>query len=156
MPASGTRQFASYERLRIALIRDLGIRHDPETRALYDPCTAGVRVGEPVFVGREVELAQAAALLRSVADGGTSALLVRGAFGIGKSAFCREVAARARADGWRVISVAARSRPRAVRTARRRCRAAARARAPRAGGAAAARALDHRRGHRARAAGASA
>jgi DNA-binding SARP family transcriptional activator/tetratricopeptide (TPR) repeat protein len=98
-----------YERLRIAIVRELGMQPDAETRALYDRCTAGVRAGEPVFVGREVELAQAASLLSSVADGRTSALLVRGASGIGKSAFCREVAARARADGWRVISVAARS-----------------------------------------------
>jgi hypothetical protein len=148
MPASGTRQFASYERLRIALIRDLGIRHDPETRALSDPCTAGVRVGEPVFVGRKVELAQAAALLRSVADGRTSALLVCGVSGIGKSAFCREVAARARADGWR-----ARERygplGAVVEQLLARGRRALEGLPPRGR-------CDHRRGHRARAAGASA
>ena len=98
-----------YERLRIALVRELGVQPDAETRALYDRCTAGVRAGERVFVGREIELAQAAGLLRAVAEGRTSALLVRGPSGIGKSAYCREVGRRASDDGWRVISVAARS-----------------------------------------------
>jgi DNA-binding SARP family transcriptional activator/tetratricopeptide (TPR) repeat protein len=96
-----------YERLRIAMVRELGARPDFETRALYDRCTAGVRDGEVAFVGREVELAEVARVSRSAAGGRTSALLVRGPSGIGKSAFCREVAGRARADGWRVISVAA-------------------------------------------------
>jgi DNA-binding SARP family transcriptional activator len=100
-----------YERLRIAMVRELGMQPDAETRALYDACTAGVRAGEPVFVGREVELAEAAGLLRSAAEGQTSALILRGPSGIGKSAFCRELAARARADDWRVISVVAPSAP---------------------------------------------
>jgi DNA-binding SARP family transcriptional activator/tetratricopeptide (TPR) repeat protein len=97
----------AYEQLRIAMARELGCGPGAQTRALYDRCTAGVRMGEAAFVGREVELAEAADVLRSVAGGRTSALLVRGPSGIGKSAFCREVAGRARADGWRVISVAA-------------------------------------------------
>jgi DNA-binding SARP family transcriptional activator/tetratricopeptide (TPR) repeat protein len=96
-----------YERLRIAMVRELGMQPDAETRALYDRCTKGVRLGEAVFVGREVELAEATGVLRSVGGGHTSALLVRGPSGIGKSAFCREVAGRARADGWRVVSVTA-------------------------------------------------
>jgi DNA-binding SARP family transcriptional activator len=96
-----------YERLRIAMVRELGTQPDGETRALYLQCTAGVRAGEPVFVGREVELAEAAAALPPAAGGRTSALLVRGPSGIGKSAFCSELATRGRADGWRVISVRA-------------------------------------------------
>jgi DNA-binding SARP family transcriptional activator len=96
-----------YERLRIAMVRELGAQPDAETRALYDQCTAGVRLGERVFVGREAALADALGQLRSVAGGGTAALLVRGATGIGKSAFCREVVNRARGAGWRVISVTA-------------------------------------------------
>lgn len=55
-----------YERLRIAMIRELGLRPDVQTRALYDRCTAGETMGEAVFVGREVELAEAVSLLRSV------------------------------------------------------------------------------------------
>jgi DNA-binding SARP family transcriptional activator/tetratricopeptide (TPR) repeat protein len=96
-----------YERLRIAMVRELGMQPDVETRALYFRCTEGVRVGETVFVGREVELTEAVGVLRSVAGGRTSALIVRGPIGIGKSAFCREIAGRAHADGWRVISVVA-------------------------------------------------
>jgi DNA-binding SARP family transcriptional activator len=96
-----------YERLRLAMARELGARPDAETRELYDRITAGFRLGEAVFVGRELELAEAAALLQSVARGQTRALIVRGPSGIGKSAFCREVAARAGADGWQVVSVAA-------------------------------------------------
>lgn len=96
-----------YERLRIALVRELGAQPGAETRALYDRCTAGVRLGELAFVGRDVELADAAGQLAAVAGGGTAALLVRGQTGIGKSAFCREVRDRARENGWRVISVTA-------------------------------------------------
>jgi DNA-binding SARP family transcriptional activator/tetratricopeptide (TPR) repeat protein len=96
-----------YEHHRIAMARELGMQPDAETRALYGRCTAGVRPGEDVFVGREAELAEASGLLQSVSHGRTSALLVRGSSGIGKSAFCREIGARARADGWRVISVTA-------------------------------------------------
>jgi DNA-binding SARP family transcriptional activator/tetratricopeptide (TPR) repeat protein len=96
-----------YERLRMAMVRELGASPDAQTRALYDRCTAGVRLGEPAFVGRELELAAATGHLQSVADGGTAALLVRGRTGIGKSAFSRELVARARERGWRVVSVTA-------------------------------------------------
>jgi DNA-binding SARP family transcriptional activator len=96
-----------YERLRIALVRELGAQPGVETRALYDRCTAGLRLGERAFVGRAVELADAARQLQSVTGGRTSALLVRGPTGIGKSAFCREITGRAQERGWRVITVAA-------------------------------------------------
>lgn len=94
-----------YERLRIALVRDLGAQPGAQTRALYDRCTAGVRLGEGAFVGRQAELSTVATVLRRVADGGSAAVLVRGTAGIGKSAFCREVVHRARDDGWRVLTV---------------------------------------------------
>lgn len=94
-----------YERLRLALVRDLGSEPSNETRALYERCTAGVRLGERAFVGRQLELAQIAGALERVADGGTAAVLVRGTAGIGKSALCREVVHRAVDDGWRVIRV---------------------------------------------------
>jgi DNA-binding SARP family transcriptional activator/tetratricopeptide (TPR) repeat protein len=98
-----------YERLRIAMVRELGMQPEQETRRLYEQCTAGARTREAVFVGRELELAQAAEQLRSALDGRASALLVRGPSGIGKSAFVAEVAARARTDGWRIIAASARS-----------------------------------------------
>lgn len=92
-----------YERLRIALIRELGARPDPATRALYERCTSGVRLGEPAFVGRELELATAMGELGRVAAGGTAAVVVRGTIGIGKSALCREVVRRAADGRWRVL-----------------------------------------------------
>lgn len=51
---AGQRHIAirSYERLRIALIRELGASPDAATRALHERCTAGIRLGERAFVGR--------------------------------------------------------------------------------------------------------
>ena len=107
--AAGRRHVAIrwYERLRVALVRELGAQPGAETRALYDECTAGVRLGERAFVGRELELAAAAGHLATAGGGGTAGLLVRGPTGIGKSAFCREVLHRAHDAGWRVITVTA-------------------------------------------------
>lgn len=95
-----------YERLRVAMVRELGARPGAGTRALYDRCTAGIRLEEQTFVGREVELARTTAELQRAAAGSASAVLVRGPSGIGKSAFCREVQNRAAADGRRVLAVA--------------------------------------------------
>ncbi len=107
--AAGQRPVAIrwYERCRLALVRTLGTRPDPETRALYDRCTSGVRLGEPAFVGRQLELDDATAALARIAGGGTAAVLVRGTTGIGKSAFCRELSQRAREAGWRVLTTSA-------------------------------------------------
>ena len=96
-----------YARLRIALVREFGAQPGAEARALYDRCTAGVRLGERVFVGRAAEVADAIGQLRSVVGGETAALLVRGPTGIGKSALCREIVNRAQEGGWRVITVTA-------------------------------------------------
>jgi DNA-binding SARP family transcriptional activator/tetratricopeptide (TPR) repeat protein len=96
-----------YGRLRTALRRELGILPSGETEAIYDRCVAGLEITEPAFVGRQLELARATALLRSEPGGGLGALVVRGPAGIGKSAFCREVARLARAEGWMVIAVGA-------------------------------------------------
>jgi DNA-binding SARP family transcriptional activator len=100
-----------FERLRVALLREMGARPDAATQALYETCTAGLRPRETVFVGRETELAAAAAQRAAVAGGGAAAVLVRGPAGIGKSALCREVARRAREDGWSVTTVTATSPP---------------------------------------------
>jgi DNA-binding SARP family transcriptional activator/tetratricopeptide (TPR) repeat protein len=96
-----------YERLRQAMVRELGVPPGPETQALYDECTAGLRLGEQVLLGREHELGVAMAQAQAVAGGGAAALVVEGAVGIGKSAFAREVAARLAQRGWRVLVVRA-------------------------------------------------
>jgi len=96
-----------YERLRIAMVRDLGARPAAQTRALYDRCTAGIRLGERTFVGRRRELSEIGAVLAAAAAGETAAVILRGTAGIGKSALSREVVHRALDDGWRVLSVTA-------------------------------------------------
>jgi DNA-binding SARP family transcriptional activator len=50
----------AYERLRIALGRELGIPPDAETRTLYERCITGARTGAAVFPACGVERAQAA------------------------------------------------------------------------------------------------
>jgi DNA-binding SARP family transcriptional activator len=96
-----------YGRLRTALRRELGIVPSGDTNAIYDDCVAGLGVNEPAFIGRQLELARATALLRSEPGGELGALVVRGPAGIGKSALCREVARLARAEDWMVIVVGA-------------------------------------------------
>jgi DNA-binding SARP family transcriptional activator/tetratricopeptide (TPR) repeat protein len=93
-----------YGRLRGALRRELGLRPAAETEELYDACVEGLRGDEPPFVGRQVELARATARLR---DRSAAVLAVRGPGGIGKTAFCRELADVARADGWTTVMVVA-------------------------------------------------
>ncbi|MEA2420694.1 MAG: hypothetical protein QOE60_2900, partial [Thermoleophilaceae bacterium] len=93
-----------YGRLRTALRRELGLAPSSETEAIYEECLAELSVTEPDFVGRQLELARATAVLRAEPGG---ALVVRGPAGIGKSAFCREVARTARDEGWTAIAVAA-------------------------------------------------
>jgi DNA-binding SARP family transcriptional activator len=93
-----------YGRLRTALRRELKITPSGETQAIYDECVAGLGITEPDFVGRQLELAKATALLRSDQVG---VLAVRGPAGIGKSAFCRELGRVARAEEWTVAAVAA-------------------------------------------------
>ncbi len=104
--AAGSRPAAIrwYGRLRSALRRELGIPPSAETRAIYDECVAGLGASEPAFVGRQLELAKATALLRGGPGG---SLVVRGPAGIGKSAFCRELARMAQAEGWTVIAAQA-------------------------------------------------
>jgi DNA-binding SARP family transcriptional activator/tetratricopeptide (TPR) repeat protein len=105
--AAGNRPAAIrwYSRLRTALRQALGVSPDRETEALYDECVAGLRSSGPAFVGRQIELAQAAAWLRAPAEERAGGLVVRGPAGIGKSAFCRRVGALAREAGWTVVTV---------------------------------------------------
>ncbi len=99
-----------YGRLRASLRHDLGVSPAPETEALYDECAQGIGVAEPTFVGRQLELARAAPLLQR--ESAISLLLVRGPGGIGKSAFCRELAGMARRGGW--VCLETRASPGAV------------------------------------------
>ena len=107
--ASGSRPAAIrwYGRLRTALRREMRILPSGDTVAIYDECVAGLGITEPAFVGRQLELARATALLRSEPGAGFGAVAVRGPAGIGKSAFCRELGRIARAEGWIVIAVGA-------------------------------------------------
>lgn len=98
-----------YERLRVALARELGTRPGAEVRALYDRCTAGIRLADASFVGRDDELDRIAAALAVARRDGSAAVLVRGTSGIGKSALLRETARRAAEDGWQVLSVGCRT-----------------------------------------------
>jgi predicted ATPase len=64
-----------------------------------------VYVAHPRLIGREQELARLHALLAAAREHGGS-LQIRGSPGIGKSALVEAVAARAAADGWRVLRTA--------------------------------------------------
>jgi len=118
--ATGNRPAAIgwYGRLRTAL-QALGIRPDAATEALYEDCVRGLRDAGPRFVGRAVERAQIAAWLSTPPETRAGGWVVRGAAGIGKSAFCREIAGLARERGWAVVAVDAvhAGRPYAVASA---------------------------------------
>ena len=96
-----------YGRLRTTLARELGAAPSRDASALYAQCVASLGPVEPEYVDRQLELARATAALGAAARSDGRAVLVRGPAGIGKSAFCRRVAAAARDDGWTAIVVAA-------------------------------------------------
>jgi DNA-binding SARP family transcriptional activator len=105
--AAGNRAAAIrwYARLREALQRELAITPDPDTEALYEQCVAGLQRAGPAFVGRAGARAQAAAWLGLASTERPCGLVLRGPAGIGKTAFCRELGALARARSWRVVRV---------------------------------------------------
>ncbi|MDT3678967.1 MAG: AAA family ATPase [Burkholderiaceae bacterium] len=94
-----------YSRLRTALQQALGLSPDRETQALYDACVAGLGARGAVFVGRQMELAQAAVSLRASPQERLGGMVMVGPAGIGKSTFCRQLAAMASERGWKVISI---------------------------------------------------
>ena len=63
-----------------------------------------IRVASPQFVGRTAELARLELLVRDAAGGVPGFALIGGESGVGKSRLMDEFAARARADGARVIT----------------------------------------------------
>ena len=96
-----------YGRVRTALLRDMGVVPDSETEALYAECVAGLGADEPMFVGRQFELARASAVFSERHGTRPALLLVRGPAGIGKSSFCDELAERAGRADWRWIEARA-------------------------------------------------
>lgn len=94
-----------YSHLRTALQHAIGVSPGHESQALYDECVAGLRHTGPAFVGRQMELARAAAWLGAPADERAGGLVVRGPAGIGKSAFLRELDTLACERGWTVVRV---------------------------------------------------
>jgi DNA-binding SARP family transcriptional activator len=94
---------------RQAVAEAYGVEPDPALAALIDAAAAErprsaekARLEAPI-VGRRRELGTAEGAFDAVAAGGTSAVLLRGPAGIGKSRILRELAASARVSGWRVI-----------------------------------------------------
>lgn len=105
--AAGNRAAAIrwYSQLRTRLQQGLGVAPDRETEALYERCIAGLRPARPAFVGRQMELAQVTAWLLAPARARPGGVVVRGPAGIGKTAFCREVADLAREHAWTVVPI---------------------------------------------------
>jgi DNA-binding SARP family transcriptional activator len=96
-----------YAHLREALQDTLGVAPDRQTDALYERCVAGLQPSGPAFVGRALLLGQAMAALGAAAAGRVGGVVLRGPAGIGKSALGAEIAAQARARGWRTLRVQA-------------------------------------------------
>ena len=107
--AAGRRSAALrwYGHLRDHLQQALGVQPGPEVQALYQQCVAGLQGAAPAFVGRALELVRMLALLRDAAAGGPGAAVMRGAAGLGKTAFCRRLAQEARTLGWQLRLVQA-------------------------------------------------
>ncbi|MEO6030944.1 MAG: AAA family ATPase [Burkholderiaceae bacterium] len=105
--AAGNRAAAIrwYAHLREALQQAFAITPDRDTEALYEACVAGLQPAGPAFVGRAMARAQAVAWLGMGAGERPGGMVLRGPSGIGKSAFCRELAALARERGWTIVHV---------------------------------------------------
>lgn len=96
-----------YGRLRTALRAELAISPSEKSVALYERCVAGLGSAEPAFLGRQLELARIEALLRAGGGSEVALLAIRGPGGIGKSAFCRQIARIARTEGRQPIFISA-------------------------------------------------
>jgi DNA-binding SARP family transcriptional activator len=96
-----------YGRLRTALERQLGVRPDEVTRAIYEQCVADLGPARPAFVGRHMEVARVEAALAAVGARGSQLVAIRGEAGIGKTTLCRQVAAVTAERRWRVVTVTA-------------------------------------------------
>ncbi|MGB9011268.1 MAG: AAA family ATPase [Aeromicrobium sp.] len=107
--AAGRRHAAisTYGRLRTALRVGLGVAPSDETQKVYDECVHGMVAAESRFVGRDVPLSIITSRLRSPGTGAATLIAVRGAAGMGKSAFGRRSSAIAQKEGWRTLTVSA-------------------------------------------------
>ena len=102
---------STYHRCASVLDRELGLEPDPRTRALVDTLLREQQPGDatsetirdvvpPVdFVGREAELRHLVAAFETAARGSTTAVLVTGEPGVGKSRLVAEAAREARRRG---------------------------------------------------------
>lgn len=88
-------------------LQAIGLRPGPQAEALYRECVAGLDGAAPRFVGRALELVRVLSLLRASRAGAVDGALVRAPAGMGKTAFCRRLAAEARGLGWQVRSLQA-------------------------------------------------
>jgi len=98
------RAITCYGRLRAALQHDIGLMPNAESQRLYAECLSGFVTPTPMFVGRAAELI-AVDMVLSSGDIRRAALWFRGPGGIGKTALCTQVAARAQMAGWATVSV---------------------------------------------------
>lgn len=107
--AAGRRSSALrwYGHLRDHIQQGLGAPPGPQAEALYRECVAGLQGAAPRFVGRALELVRILTLLRASLAGTPGGAVLRGAPGIGKTAFCRRVSEEARGFGWQVRTVQA-------------------------------------------------
>jgi DNA-binding SARP family transcriptional activator len=107
--AAGRRSSALrwYGHLRDHLQHSMGVRPGPQVETLYRECVAGMEGASPRFVGRALELVRVLALLRASLAGRPGGAVVRAPAGMGKTSFCRRVAAEARGLGWQVRSLLA-------------------------------------------------
>lgn len=111
---------AAYQRLREALVEDLGADPGPETEALYLTILGSGAVATPTpgapaapataaaspLVGRDRELAQLDDRWAAAAGGHWGMAVVSGAAGAGKTRLVADVAARAEASGAAVLRAA--------------------------------------------------
>lgn len=98
--AAGARSDAVRRYLQIsdALARELGVRPSAATLELYETAIAGLESPAKEVVGRNEEFSAAERAVLGP-DRRAGAVVVRGTAGMGKSAFCRELAARLRRSG---------------------------------------------------------
>ncbi|HEY0844269.1 MAG TPA: AAA family ATPase [Noviherbaspirillum sp.] len=96
-----------YGQLRDHLQQTLGVKPGPEAQALYRECVEGVEGNAPFFVGRALELVQVLKALREASTAPRHGLLLRAPAGMGKTAFCRQLAREARAVGWQARTIQA-------------------------------------------------